>query len=211
MALNEMRREATYDVTLARLRPRTMPAALDAVAGWLVGTEDGGTLVGCLFSELGIVNHLLLVRRFADTGALLEARRRILLGPDPFGISEYTLGMAMDIACALPLPAPSAEGMVAPFYEVRIDVTRPGSLDRVAGRWRAAVAEGTAAPRFGAYVVAGERESLLHIWPCRDLDAQAMAADEARASNIWRGTAPDGVLLSQRADIFRPAAFSPIG
>ena len=191
-----------YDVTLARVRPRTVPPALACIEAWL---KDGNQaeLVGCLFSDLGTVNQILILRRFVGIRALLDERARTPLEADPLGISEYALELVMNIAVVM--PGAGQQTSAGPYFEVRSDVIRPGALGRAIELWKAA-----AAPAFGVYTLAGDRPTILHVWPGVSLDERGLLADDVVPSNIWRHAAPDDLPLSQRAQIFRAAAFSPM-
>lgn len=202
---------AHYDMMLARLKPRTVPAALERMNGWLKEEQRGGELLGCLFSELGIVNQILLLRRFGGIDALLDARQRIVHSTDPLGIGEFAVELVMNIGAAMPATALAPAASKGSFFEVRTDVPRSGSMDRAFDLWRAACNR-AAGPRpcFGAYSIAGDSQNLVHIWPWATLDERAQIADDASPTNLWRLAEPDDAPLSQRVDIFRAAAFSPM-
>jgi len=198
-------RDPLYDVTLVRVRPRTVPQALARLAGWLEAREQGD-LVGCFFSELGTVNQILMLRRFADIRALLGERAQTPLSADPLGISELTLELTRNIAVAMP---DAGQGPArGPYFEVRTDVLKPGSLGRALHFWQAALRH--ASPAFGAYTIAGDRLSIVHIWPWATLDERAQLVDDPLPINIWRAASPSDAPVSQRAEIFRAAAFSPM-
>jgi hypothetical protein len=202
---------AHYDLTLARLRPRTVPAALERMQAWLKSEQGSGELLACLFSELGIVNQVLLLRRFDGIDALLAARQRIVHSTDPLGIGELALELVMNIGVAMPAASSASAASSGPFFEVRTDVPRPGSMARAFSLWRD-VHNRASGPRpcFGAYSIAGDSPSLVHIWPWSTLDERAMVVDDASPTNIWRMAEPDDAPLSQRVDIFRAASFSPM-
>jgi hypothetical protein len=52
----------------------------------------------------------------------------------------------------------------------------------------------------------------VHIWPYPDLNERARVRGEAVKTGIWPPSSGGGpsLLVSQRTDIFLPAAFSPI-
>ena len=202
---------AHYDLTLARLKPRTVPAALERMNAWLKGDQGGGALLACLFSELGIVNQVLLLRRFNDIDALLDARQRTVHSTDPLGIGEFAVDLVMNIGVAMPATASTPAAAKGPFFEVRTDVPRPGSIARAFHLWQAVCSRADGPrPCFGAYSIAGDSQNLVHIWPWSTLDERAQVADDTSPTNIWHMADPDDAPLSQRCDIFRAASFSPM-
>lgn len=202
---------AHYDMILARLRPRTVPATLKSLHAWLKGEPDGGELLGCLFSELGIVNQVLLLRRFGGVDALLDARQRIVHSTDPLGIGEFAVELVMNIGAAMPATVSTPATSVGPFFEVRTDVPRPGRLCHAFNSWQAACSRSTAPrPIFGVYSIAGDSQGIVHIWRWPTIDERAQIADDVSPTNLWRMGEPDDAPLSQRVDIFRAAAFSPM-
>lgn len=210
MDVNEAQRATFCDLTLACLRPRTAPTALGRIETWLKSGEAGGDLVGCLFSELGVVNQILLLRRFDDVGTLLEARRRVVHSADPLGICDFALDLVMNIAVELPGRPEAAAASAGSAFEVRTDVPRPGSLDRAVDLWLTASTGAEPRARFGAYTIAGDRQSIVHVWSWTSIDERSRLADDASPTNIWRLTGPDSAPLAQHAEIFRAATFSPM-
>lgn len=204
-------RPAHYDMMLARLRPRTVPAALKGMHAWLKGERCGGELLGCLFSELGIVNQVLLLRRFDDIDTLLDARQRIVHSTNPLGIGEFAIELVMNIGVAMPAIASAPVTSVGSFFEVRTDVPRPGTLCHAFNSWQAACSHSTAPrPIFGVYSIAGDSQTILHIWPWATVDERAQITDGESPTNLWRMAKPEDAPLSQRVDIFRAATFSPM-
>jgi hypothetical protein len=199
--------QARFDLTLVRVRPRTAPAALERLERRVADGNAQGKLLACLYSEIGIVNLILLLRRYDGISALLAAREALVADPDPLGVSEFALGMTTDVCAALPgLPRISA-AVRGPLFEVRTDMPRPGRLAQALSHWTDAARDGVGPlPIAGLYSIVGEAARIFHIWPGTGLDERAMAPDAV--SDPWPG-ADD--LVGRRRDIFQAASFSPIG
>src|SRR6202008_4075259 len=92
-----------YDVTIVTVRPGTHPQAL-AVLG--KSLADDKNLLACWYSDIGAGNQILITPKPADATATLDARYAALSAPDPLGISEYIVAMAMDTYVSFDFIAP---------------------------------------------------------------------------------------------------------
>lgn len=197
-----------FDLTVLRLRPRTMPAALDRMKTWLEGQRSSGELLACLYSDLGTVNQLLLLRRFADTETLVAARDSAIREPDPFGVSEFTLGLTMNLMVAVPgLPA-AGPGAHGPFFEIRSDEAKPGRLGQALASWQPA--ERGRTPLLGLYTLAADAPRIVHIWPSSGPDGSAGLPIADSPTDFGPDFGGASNLASQKAEIFRAAGFSPL-
>lgn len=195
-----------FDLTLMRLHPRTMATALERVRHWLEGRP--GELLACLYSDIGTVNQLLLLRGFADAGELLSARDAALRERDPFGVREFSLGLTMGLWAALPgLPAPGPATR-GPLFEVRTDQLKPGRLGPALAAWSGA--EHGAMPAIGLFATAADTPQIVHLWP--------WSAEAGRIGPVQFDSPTDLAarlggaenLAWQRTELFRAAAFSPL-
>ena len=125
-----------YDVTIVTVRPGTHPQAL-AVLGKTLA--DDRNLLACWYSDIGAVNQILIIRKPADAAATLNARFGALSAPNPLGISEYIVAMAMDTYIEFDFIPPLRPGEFGPCYEVRSYVLKPGGLKPTMEAWRKAV------------------------------------------------------------------------
>jgi NIPSNAP protein len=197
--------DTRYDIIHAVVRPRMVPAALERLGGFFAKATASADLLGCWFSELGGVNQILALRRVKDLSRLADERSDIVLDKDPLGISEFVVSFRMDTAIGLPDIETAAPRADTKFFEVRTDDLKPGAFVATRDAWRAA----KMAPLFALYASSGEGHRLIHIWPCAALDDRAGTPNSGVQSNAWtRDVAP--LIVAQRAEIFRPAAFSPI-
>ena len=114
-----------YDITTLRVRPGTHPQALAALSE---SAAADPALLACWYSDIGAVNQILLIRDATDIGATIDARLATLASPNPFGIGEFIVTMAMDTYISFDFMAPMQPGAFGPVYEVRTYVLKPGGL-----------------------------------------------------------------------------------
>ena len=58
--------------------------------------------------------------------------------------------------------------------------------------------------------VTGAAIRFMHIWPYKSCDERARLREKAVADGVWPPPGGPGHLVSQQADIYLPAAFSPM-
>lgn len=198
-----------YDVTILTVRPGTHPQAL-AVLGQSLANDR--SLLACWYSDIGAVNQILIVRNAADPGATLDARFAALSAPDPFGVSEYVVAMAMDTYISFDFIAPLQPGAFGPVYEVRTYGLKPTGLAPTIEAWRKAVpGRLKISPLLAAMTsVTGAVTRFMHVWPYKSFDERARLRDKAVADGVWPPPGGPGHLISQQVDIYLPAAFSPL-
>jgi hypothetical protein len=198
-----------YDVTIVSVRPGTHPQAL-AVLG--KSLADDRNLLACWYSDIGAVNQILIIRKPADASPTLDARFAALNAPNPFGISEYIVAMAMDTYLAFDFIAPLRPGEFGPCYEVRSYVLKPDGLAPTIAAWRKAVPGRMAiSPVLAAMTsVTGAVPRFLHVWPYKSFDERARLRAKAAADGVWPPPGGPGHLVSQQVDIYLPAPFSPM-
>ena len=202
-----------YDVTLITVRPATMAKALPALDGWLKAHPGKGEFLACWSSEIGALNQILLLHRYASDSDLAADRDRIVRTDNPLGIGEFTAGMAMDSYNLFPFLGPIKPGQYGPVFEVRSYVLKPEGLPLTIERWEKALpARLKFSNMLGAmYSTSGAVTRFVHIWPYPDLNERARVRGEALKTGVWPPSAGGpSLLISQRTDIFLPAAFSPI-
>lgn len=198
-----------YDVTLVTVRPGTHPQALASLSKALAGDA---ALLACWYSEIGAINRIMLIRKIADPAAAIEARIKVLKDRNPLGIGEFITDMAMDTYVSFDFIEPLRPGIFGPCYEVRSYVLKPDGLAPTIELWRKAVpGRATVSPVLAAMTAAtGAVTRFLHIWPYKSYDERARLRDKAVADGVWPPPGGPNHLLSQQADIYLPAAFSPM-
>lgn len=199
----------TYDVTIATVRPGTHPQALAALQKALAGDSN---LLACWYCEIGALNRILIVRKSADAAAAIENRLAALNAQSPFGIGEFVTELSLDTYVSFDFMPPLGPGAFGPCYEVRSYVLKADGLAPTIELWRQAVPGRTrVSPLLAAMVaVTGAAIRFMHIWPYKTYDERARLREKAITDGVWPPPGGPGYLLSQQADIYLPAAFSPL-
>lgn len=198
-----------YDVTIATVRPGTHPQALAALDKTLAGDSN---LLACWYSDIGALNRILIIRKSAGADAAIENRFAALSANSPFGIGEFITELSLDTYVSFDFMPPLQGGAYGPCYEVRSYVLKPDGLAPTIELWRKAVpGRAGVSPLLAAMVaVTGAAIRFMHIWPYKSYDERARLREKAVADGVWPPPGGPGHLLSQQADIYLPAAFSPL-
>ena len=198
-----------YDVTIATVRPGTHPQALAALDKTLAGDSN---LLACWYSEIGALNRILIIRKSADASKAVANRFAALSARNPFGIGEFITDLSLDTYLPFDFMPPLQGGAYGPCYEVRSYVLKPDGLTPTIELWRKAVpGRAGVSPLLAAMVaVTGAAIRFMHVWPYKTYDERARLREKAVADGVWPPPGGPGHLLSQQADIYLPAAFSPL-
>jgi hypothetical protein len=197
----------TYDLTIATVRPGTHPQALAALEKTLANDPN---LLACWYCDIGALNRILIIRTSA--AAATENRFAALNARSPFGIGEFVTELSLDTYVSLDFMPVLRAGAFGPCYEVRSYVLKPDGLAPTIELWRQAVpGRARVSPVLAAMVaVTGAAIRFLHIWPYKSFDERARLREKSVAEGVWPPPGGPGHLLSQQADIYLPAAFSPL-
>lgn len=198
-----------YDVTIAAVRPGTHPQALAVLEKTLAGDSD---LLACWYSDIGALNRILIIRKSADADAAIENRFAALSAKSPFGVGEFVTELSLDTYVPFDFMPPLRPGTFGPCYEVRSYILKPNGLAPTIELWRKAVpARARVSPLLAAMVaVTGAAIRFMHVWPYKTYDERARLREKAVADGVWPPPGGPGHLISQQADIYLPAAFSPL-
>ena len=199
----------SYDVTLATIRPGTHPQALAAIEKTL--TDDLG-LLACWYCDIGAHNRILIIRKSADAAKVIENRFAALSARNPLGIGEFITDLSLDTYASFDFMPPLRPGAHGPCYEVRSYVLKPDGLAPTIELWRKSVpGRVSVSPVLAAMVaVTGAAIRFMHIWPYKSYDERARLREKAVADSVWPPPGGPSHLVSQQADIYLPAAFSPM-
>jgi hypothetical protein len=198
-----------YDVTILTVRPGTHPRALE-VLGNSPGNDPG--LLACWYSDIGAINQILLIHNVVTTAASIDDRIAALQSPNPLGLAEYIVAMAMDTYVSFDFIPPLRPGEFGPCYEARSYVLKPDGLAPTIAAWRKAVpGRMKISPVLAAMTsVTGAVTRFLHVWPYKSFDERARLRAKAAADGVWPPPGGPGHLVSQQVDIYLPAPFSPM-
>jgi len=201
-----------YDVTILTVRPGTTPKALPRVEQWLRETQSAGELLACWFTELGALNLIMLIRAYTNEAAVSTDRDAVARSRKPYGIADLTVAASSDSYKPFPFIASMQAGSIGPVFEVRTYVLKPDGLAPTIDLWKTAVPNrAKLSPLLSAmYSLGGGMPRFMHIWPYKSLDERQRIRGEAVKIGVWPPPGGPDYLLSQQADIFFAAPFSPI-
>jgi hypothetical protein len=201
-----------YDVTILTVRPGTTPKALPRIEEWLGETQSAGRLLACWFTELGMLNLIMLIREYASEAAISADRDAAVRSGNPYGIADLTVATSCDTYRSFPFILPMQAGAIGPVFEVRTYVLKPAGLAPTLQLWNAAVPNRSKlSPVLAAmYSLGGGMPRFMHIWPYTSLDARQRIRGEAVKIGVWPPPGGPDHLLAQQADIYLAAPFSPI-
>ena len=201
-----------YDVTIITVKPNTHGKALPSVEQWLKDNRRKGEFIGCLTSEIGDLNKILLLHHYDDEVDLAADRVIVAKSANPFGCLELICGISSDTFVQFPFLPPIEPGQYGPIFEVRTYLLKPTGLPPTIAAWtKAAPARQKLSPILAAmYSVTGEVTRFMHIWPYPDLITRANTRKTAIETGVWPPPGGPDHLLTMHTDIYLPAAFSPI-
>ncbi len=201
-----------YDLTTLTVRPGTTPAALPRLQQWIESGGSAGELLACWFTELGALNQILLIRGYTDPTVIADERDRNARSAHPFGIADLLTGAASDTYASFSFMPPIVACKSGPIFEVRTYTLKPDGLAKTIALWEAAVPNRIKlSPLLCAlYGVSGTTPRFVHIWPYASLDARQSIRGEAVKAGVWPPPGGPDQLVSQQADIYFAAPFSPI-
>lgn len=201
-----------YDVTIITVKPNTHGRALPGVEQWLKANPRRGELIGCLASEIGDLNQILLLHHYTSDADLAADRDAVAKDANPFGCLPLIDGISTNTFVQFPFLPPITPGHYGPIFEVRTYLLKPNGLPPTIEAWtRAAPARQKLSPILAAmYSVTGDVTRFLHIWPYPDLATRASTRKTAIETGVWPPPGGPDHLLTMHTDIYLPASFSPI-
>jgi NIPSNAP len=198
-----------YDVTILTVRPATQGNALAALERSLAKDP---TLLTCWYSEIGVLNQILIIKNIADPAAAINARMALINSSNPLGVGEFIAGITMDTYIAYDFLEPMQIGKIGPIFEVRRYTLKIGGQAPTTELWRkAAPARAKISPILTAMTsVTGDVTRFVHIWPYASLEERSRLRAKSIAGGVWPPPSGPDNIATQQTDIYLPAPFSPI-
>jgi len=201
-----------YDVTVITVKPNTHLKALPGVEQWLKANPRKGAFIGCLASEIGDLNKIMLLHHYESEADLAADRESVARDANPFGCLDLMTGRSTDTYVQFPFLAKIRPGQHGPIFEVRTYLLKPTGLSPTIAAWekQAPARQKLSSILAAMYSVSGEVTRFLHIWPYPSLEVRAQTRKTAIETGVWPPPGGPDYLLTMRTDIFLPAPFSPI-
>ena len=201
------------------LATMTLPFGTAATAAANVQTfaaQGQGELLGCWFTDIGVLNQMIVLRGFDDLATLQAERTRTQQNASPFGCGEIFQSLEQHSYEGFPWMAPvrpSAEsGINGPVYEIRTYGIKPGGVQATIDLWEQAMpARSKVSPCVVAMVALDGPLRFTNIWAYPSLDARSKARADAVAQGIWPPKGgPAHLTTNMVSTIAMPTAVSPL-
>lgn len=175
-----------------------------------------GELLGCWFSDIGVLNQMIVLRGFATLTALAAERERTQKSANPLGCGDLFQSLEQHSYQGFPwMPAvrPSSEsGIQGPVYEIRTYGIKTGGVQATIDLWEQYVpARHALSPCVVAMVALDGPLRFTNIWAYRDVNERSQKRADAVAQGIWPPKGGPAHLTTQMVStIALPTAVSPL-
>ena len=201
-----------YDVTIITVKPNRHLDAVKNIEPWLKANPRRAEFLACLYCDIGDLNQIMLLHRYASEADLAADREGVTRDPNPFGCLDVTERRSSNTFHQFPFLPPLAAGSYGPIFEIRTYVLKPTGLPPTIAAWeKSAPGRQKLSPILAAmYSTTGEVTRFMHIWPYPDLVTRANTRKTAIETGVWPPPGGPEQLLAMHNDIYLPAAFSPM-
>ena len=178
--------------------------------------QGQGELLGCWFTDIGVLNQMIVLRGFDDLATLQAERQRTQQNASPFGCGEIFQSLEQHSFQGFPWMKPvrpSAEsGIHGPVYEIRTYGIKPGGVQPTIDLWEQAVpARNKISPCVVAMVALDGPLRFTNIWAYPNIESRSKARAEAVAQGIWPPKGgPAHLTTHMVSTIAMPTAVSPL-
>jgi NIPSNAP len=205
-----------YELATLTLPFGTAGQAAQNVATYTSAPDAQGELLGCWFTDIGVLNQMVVLRGFADLATLQAERQRTQLSASPFNCGDIFQTLEQHSYRGFPWMKPvrpSAEsGISGPVYEIRTYGIKTGGVQPTIDLWEQYVPPREAlSPCVVAMVALDGPLRFTNIWAYPTLDARSKARADAVAQGIWPPKGgPAHLTTAMVSTIALPTAVSPL-
>ena len=205
-----------YELATMTLPFGTAGNAATQVQAFSSAADAKGELLGCWFTDIGVLNQMVVLRGFASLADLLAERDRTQKSSSPFGCGDVYQSLEQHSYQGFPWMKPvrpSAEsGITGPVYEIRTYGIKPGGVQPTIDLWEQYVPpREKLSPCVVAMVALDGPLRFTNIWAYPTLDARAAARADAVAQGIWPPKGgPAHLTTAMVSTIALPSAVSPL-
>lgn len=194
------------------LKPRTMPAVLEQMAGALSARTAFSALCGCWQVDVGTLNQLVHIWAYESLSQREEVAAKVEdLSRWPAAAGESILEQECRILAAAPFSPPLTPRKLGGVYELRIYRYEPGAIRHVIERWTEAMPEREKhSPLIGAwYAETGALNEWVHLWAFRDAGERVRVRQAVLDAGIWPPKGSPAPLTMRNMQLI-PVRFSPL-
>ena len=128
-----------YELATMTLPFGTAGNAATQVQAFATTPDAKGELLGCWFTDIGVLNQMIVLRGFASLADLQAERERTQKSTNPFGCGDIYQSLEQHSYHGFPWMKPvrpSAEfGITGPVYEIRTYGIKPGGVQPTIDLW----------------------------------------------------------------------------
>jgi hypothetical protein len=205
-----------YELATLTLPFGTAAPAANNIQAYCSAPEAQGELLGCWFSDIGVLNQMIVLRGFDTLDALQAERLRTQLSASPFDCKDIYLSLEQDSYRGFPWMKPvrpSAEsGIAGPVYEIRTYGIKPGGVQPTIDLWEEYVpARERLSPCVLAMTALDGPLRFTNIWAYKSLNDRSQIRADAVAQGIWPPKGgPAHLTTDMVSTIALPSAVSPL-
>ncbi|WP_090045728.1 FAD-dependent oxidoreductase [Limnohabitans sp. 2KL-27] len=205
-----------YELATMTLPFGSAGQAATHVQAFATAPEAQGELLGCWFTDIGVLNQMIVLRGFATLDALQTERERTQQSTNPFGCGEIYQSLEQHSYKGFPWMKPvrpSAEsGITGPVYEIRTYGIKTGGVQPTIDLWEQYVpTRDKLSPCVVAMVALDGPLRFTNIWAYDSLNARSQIRGEAVAQGIWPPKGgPAHLTTNMVSTIAMPTAVSPL-
>lgn len=205
-----------YELATLTLPFGTAATAAQNVQTFCAAPEAKGELLACWFTDIGVLNQMIVLRGFSSLADLQAERERTQLSASPFNCGEVFQKLKQHSYRGFPWMKPvrpSAEsGITGPVYEIRTYGIKPGGVQPTIDLWEQYVPpRERLSPCVVAMVALDGPLRFTNIWAYPSLDARSKARADAVSQGIWPPKGgPAHLTTDMVSTIALPTAVSPL-
>ena len=205
-----------YELATMTLPFGTAGNAATQVLAFSNAADAKGELLGCWFTDIGVLNQMVMLRGFASLADLQAERDRTQKSSSPFGCGDVYQSLEQHSYQGFPWMKPvrpSAEsGITGPVYEIRTYGIKPGGVQATIDLWEQYVPPREKLSTCVVAMVALDGPlRFTNIWAYPTLDARSKARADAVAQGIWPPKGgPAHLTTAMVSTIALPTAVSPL-
>ena len=205
-----------YELATLTLPLGTAAQAATQLQAFVTDADAQGEWLGCWFTDIGVLNQMIVLRGFATLEQLESERQRTQRSTSPFGCGEFYLSLEQHSYRGFPWMKPvrpSAEsGLAGPVYEIRTYGIKPGGVQATIDLWARYVPGREAlSPCVVAMVALDGPLRFTNIWAYPSLDVRSRVRADAVAQGLWPPKGgPAHLTAHMTSTIALPTATSPL-
>lgn len=205
-----------YELATMTLPFGSAGQAAARVEAFCASPEARGEFLACWFSDIGVLNQMIVLRGFQHLDELQAERARVQASSSPYGCGESYQDLVIDSYQGFPWKAPARasalSGVTGPVYEIRTYGIKPGGVGPTLELWQQYLPpREQLSPCVVAMVALDGAPRFTNIWAYANLNARSQARTDAVAQGIWPPKGGPAYLTTRMVStIALPTAVSPM-